>query len=71
MYLGSRPELARKDSQTYELSQNMSISKRSGFLKLTDRTNFKAGIFATIVSGMVKSDVGLPLGTCNHTPHAN
>jgi hypothetical protein len=51
MYLGSKPELARKDSQTYEINQTVSILKQLVLVKLTDRTNFNAGIFTTIVLG--------------------
>jgi hypothetical protein len=71
VYLGSRPPLVRKDSKTYEISHNGSNEKRLAIVKLTERTNFRADIFTTIALGMLKSDVGVPLGTCNHTPHAS
>jgi hypothetical protein len=40
-------------------------------IKLTERTNFRAGIVSTILPGVAKSDVDSPLGSCRRGSDAN
>jgi hypothetical protein len=40
-------------------------------IKLTERTNFRAGIVSAILPGVAKSDVDSPLGSCRRGSDAN
>jgi hypothetical protein len=54
-YLGSRPEFARNDSQTWSIDQLLFYPSSVGIMMLTDRTNFNAGMIE--VSGLVDARV--------------
>jgi hypothetical protein len=70
-YLGSKPELARKDSHTYCLGQIDSLKLHRTSMKRTDRTNFNVGIFAGFALGLPTVMLNVPLGSCISTPDAS
>jgi hypothetical protein len=64
MYLGSKPELARKDSQTWSVSQTYSLYLYHS--KEAYRTNkLQSWHLLNVSFGTAKSDVDFPLGSCN------
>jgi hypothetical protein len=59
VYLGSRPDDARKDSHTYSINQTTCAAMTAVCGEHTDRTNFKAGIVPMLVVLPWKSDAEL------------